>query len=188
MGGLWDAWRCAGACGCNYHLRIFGNLGWVGSAGFALRAAGCEWKPCGRRVVMMVERWLWVVVMACVATGAAAATTQPARLGVGDHWRALEVDGWRRPYLVHVPRGYDAGKATPVVLAFHGSLMNGAMMAMFSGLSAKADDAGFIVAYPNGTGFGQGCLFFNAWAAPGGRSRLMMCGLPRRCWTTWRGG
>jgi len=117
----------------------------------------------------MMARWLLAMMCAataCAASGAPAATTRPARLGVGDHWCSLEVDGWKRMYMVHVPRGYDAAKATPVVLAFHGSLMNGAMMAMFSGLSAKADAAGFIVAYPNGTGFGQGALFFNAWAAP----------------------
>jgi polyhydroxybutyrate depolymerase len=40
----------------------------------------------------------------------------------------------------------------PVVLALHGSTMNGPMMAWFSGLNRKADEAGFVVVYPNGTG------------------------------------
>jgi len=40
----------------------------------------------------------------------------------------------------------------PVVLALHGATMNGPMMAWFSGLNRKADEAGFIGVYPNGTG------------------------------------
>ena len=55
-------------------------------------------------------------------------------------------------YHVHVPPQYDAKQPTPVVLAFHGAMTNGAIMALSSGLSAKADKEGFIVVYPNGTG------------------------------------
>lgn len=57
------------------------------------------------------------------------------------------------------------------MLAFHGAMMNAAMMVQFSGLNAKADDAGFIAVYPNGTGLGEAALFWNASAAPtpGGR-------------------
>jgi polyhydroxybutyrate depolymerase len=91
-----------------------------------------------------------------------------ALLGPGIHGRALVVDGRPRSYLVHVPPGYDPKKPTPVVLAFHGAFMNGMSMASFSGLSKKADQAGFIVVYPNGLGFAEAFLFFNAWATPGG--------------------
>jgi len=55
-----------------------------------------------------------------------------------------------------------------VVLAFHGAFMNGTSMIGFSGLNHKADEAGFIVVYPNGLGIGQAFLFFNAWSKPGG--------------------
>jgi polyhydroxybutyrate depolymerase len=82
--------------------------------------------------------------------------------------RTLAVDGRQRSYLVHVPRRYDPGKPTPVVLAFHGAFMNGAAMAAFSGLSAKADEAGFIVVYPDGVGVSKSFLFFNAFLPPGG--------------------
>jgi polyhydroxybutyrate depolymerase len=84
----------------------------------------------------------------------------------GDHRRVIVVDGRARSYWVHVPPRYDTRRATPVVLAFHGALMNGVAMAAFTGLSAKADEAGFVVAYPNGMGFGEAALFFNASAAP----------------------
>jgi polyhydroxybutyrate depolymerase len=93
--------------------------------------------------------------------------TRPVPLTPGDTRRELTVGGRKRSYLVHVPPAYDPAEPTPVVLAFHGALMNGAMMVQFTGLSRKADDAGFVVVYPDGTGFGGPALFFNASAAPG---------------------
>ena len=57
-----------------------------------------------------------------------------------------------RTYVVHAPKGHDLKTPLPVVLALHGATMNGPMMAWFSGLNQKADEAGFIAVYPNGTG------------------------------------
>jgi len=51
----------------------------------------------------------------------------------------------------------------PVVLALHGAAMNGPMMAVFFGLNEKADEAGFIVVYPSGTGMG----IFLTWNSGG---------------------
>ncbi len=73
-------------------------------------------------------------------------------MSFGDELRVLTVGDVQRSYLVHVPRKYDPTKPTPVVIAFHGGGANAENMAMFSGLNKKADDAGFIVVYPNGTG------------------------------------
>ena len=92
--------------------------------------------------------------------------SRPVPLAPGDARRELTVDGRKRSYLVHVPPAYDPAKPSPVVLAFHGALMNAPMMAQFSGLSRKADEAGFVVVYPNGTGVGETALFFNATAEP----------------------
>ena len=66
--------------------------------------------------------------------------------------RTLTVGGLNRTYVVHVPKGHDPKTPMPVVLALHGATMNGPMMAWFSGLNRKADEAGFIAVYPNGTG------------------------------------
>jgi predicted esterase len=66
--------------------------------------------------------------------------------------RSLTVGGLNRSYLVHVPNGHDPKAPLPVVLALHGATMNGAMMAWFSDLNRKADEAGFLAVYPNGTG------------------------------------
>ena len=80
----------------------------------------------------------------------------------GNHFRKLELAGVERSYHVHVPPQYDAKQPTPVVLAFHGAMTNGPIMALSSGLSAKADKAGFIVVYPNGTGKGKLALIWNS--------------------------
>lgn len=87
-------------------------------------------------------------------------TAQP--LAPGQSTRTLEVDGQKRSYIVHVPTGYDRTRPAPVVLAFHGAAMNGSMMAWASGLSQKADAAGFLVVYPNGTGRNGVFLIWNA--------------------------
>ena len=66
--------------------------------------------------------------------------------------RTFAAGGLSRSYVVHVPEGHDQKTPMPVVLALHGATMNGPMMAWFSGLNRKADEAGFITVYPNGTG------------------------------------
>jgi polyhydroxybutyrate depolymerase len=89
-------------------------------------------------------------------------------LGPGDHTRTLVMGEQKRTYLVHVPKGYDSKKPAPVVLALHGAAMNGPMMVWFSGLNKKADEAGFIVVYPGGTGTGP----FLTWNAGGFKGKM----------------
>ena len=87
---------------------------------------------------------------------------EPVALLPGDHSRSVEVDGVERGYLVHVPPQYDRASSMPVVLAFHGGGANAENMVTFSGLNEKADQAGFIVVYPEGSGRLQRMLTFNA--------------------------
>src|SRR3954468_10416507 len=68
------------------------------------------------------------------------------------HTRSLTAGGLTRTYVVHAPPGLEPQKPVPVVLALHGATMTGPLMAWFSGLNAKADEAQFIVVSPNGTG------------------------------------
>src|ERR1043165_116778 len=77
---------------------------------------------------------------------------QPRRLGPRGRTPALTVGCRERTYLVHVPRSYDGTKPYPVVLAYHGGGSNAEQMARFCGLSDKAEQAGFLAAYPTGTG------------------------------------
>jgi|GEM_PF-105167 len=72
--------------------------------------------------------------------------------GPGDHLRTVEVGERERRYQVHVPPSYTADRETPVVIAFHGGGGNPRSMVPLSGLNEKADEAGFLVVYPYGTG------------------------------------
>jgi len=71
---------------------------------------------------------------------------------LGGSLAELNFDGRTRSYLLHKPAAYDGATPMPLVLAFHGATSNARLMQLFSGLSAKADEAGFLVAYPSGTG------------------------------------
>ncbi|MFG6432838.1 alpha/beta hydrolase family esterase [Roseateles sp. LYH14W] len=74
------------------------------------------------------------------------ASEAPAKGGLQE----LQVQG--RKVLVHLPTGYDATKPAPLVLAFHGGGGHAEYMADDEkyGLQKKADEAGFVVAFPNG--------------------------------------
>jgi polyhydroxybutyrate depolymerase len=70
-----------------------------------------------------------------------------------------------RAYLLHVPGNFRPN-ASGLVIALHGSNGSGAMFRSRSGLSAKADQAGFAVAYPYallspGAGITEWNEFFN---------------------------
>lgn len=80
----------------------------------------------------------------------------------GDHTRVVRVGDLDRRSLVHIPPGYDPAVPMPVVVAFHGGGGHAAGMAEMSGLSEKADTAGFIVVYPEGTGRLARVRTFNA--------------------------
>src|SRR5208282_2329759 len=104
----------------------------------------------------MIRAALFVAV--ALAAVQAPAEEKPLR----DRTRTLQVDGRARSYIIHVPPKLDPKKRTPVVLAFHGAATNASIMALSTGLSDKADEAGFIVVYPNGTGKGDVLLVWNA--------------------------
>ena len=60
--------------------------------------------------------------------------------------------GQARQYRLHVPPGYRPDNPVPLVLAFHGAGSTGAVFESYSGLSALADQAGYLVVYPQGLG------------------------------------
>ena len=85
--------------------------------------------------------------------------------------RSLKVGGLDRTYVVHVPKGHDLNTPLPVVLALHGATMNGPMMAWFSGLNRKSDEAGFLAVYPNGTGTNSS-FFWNGGSGPAAQANV----------------
>jgi polyhydroxybutyrate depolymerase len=58
--------------------------------------------------------------------------------------------GVKRHFLLHVPASYD-GSPTALIFNFHGYGSNSKEEEVLTGMSAKADEAGFIVVYPDGT-------------------------------------
>ena len=63
--------------------------------------------------------------------------------------------GQKREYLLYVPRSYDRAKPTPLVISMHGGAMWPAAQMETSQWNKVADEHGFIVVYPSGTGVPQ---------------------------------
>jgi len=74
-----------------------------------------------------------------------------------DRWSG----GFRRSYRLHVPRDYQ-GRALPLVVALHGGFSSADVLAKRSRLDQLADEEGFIVLYPNGTGIFDFARHWNA--------------------------
>src|SRR5712692_5352408 len=60
--------------------------------------------------------------------------------------------GQKREYLLYVPRSYDRSKPTALVISLHGAGMWGAAQKETSQWNKVAEDQGFVVVYPSGTG------------------------------------
>jgi poly(3-hydroxybutyrate) depolymerase len=58
-------------------------------------------------------------------------------------------NGLERIWFVHVPPSYDGSRPVPLVVALHGSGSSGDVLAGVTRWNEKADEAGFIVVYPN---------------------------------------
>lgn len=98
-----------------------------------------------------------LVALCLLAVGAGAEPLTP-----GNSIRTIQSGDRDRTYIVHVSANYDAKRPTPVVVALHGAWTNAPIMAMYSGLDSTADEHGFIVVYPNGTGPNTTTLFWNS--------------------------
>jgi polyhydroxybutyrate depolymerase len=75
----------------------------------------------------------------------------PADIRSADE-RPTEAPHQPRSCLVHNPKGTAPATGRPLLLAFHGGGIDAQRMADFCGLTETADQHGFLVAFPNGTG------------------------------------
>lgn len=64
----------------------------------------------------------------------------------------LESDGQQRSYVRYIPASYNPNVAASLVLNLHGFAGWASQQAEMSGWNAVADEGGFIVVYPQGTG------------------------------------
>jgi polyhydroxybutyrate depolymerase len=72
--------------------------------------------------------------------------------------------GEKRSYLLYVPESYDPTVPTPLIITLHGFAQWPANQAGVSQWNELADEYGFIVVYPAGTGFP---MRWRTWGAPG---------------------
>ena len=77
---------------------------------------------------------------------------------------SLSAAGETRRYLLYVPDSYDPSTSTPLVISIHSLAAWPAQMAQISRWNDLADEHGFLVVYPMGTGFPLG---WRASGAPG---------------------
>lgn len=93
-----------------------------------------------------------VVLFVCVmvVVGAVGVVAWQVADRVNGH---LVSSGERREYLLHVPGSYDASTPVPLVITLHGFAQWPANQAYVSQWNKLADEEGFIVVYPSGTGF-----------------------------------
>jgi polyhydroxybutyrate depolymerase len=61
--------------------------------------------------------------------------------------------GEKRLYLLYVPKSYDSSRPTPLVISIHGFSEWPAHQAQMTHWNNLAEEYGFIVVYPSGTGF-----------------------------------
>lgn len=79
------------------------------------------------------------------------AAGQRPSYGPGNYDESIvTADGLARTYLLHLPSGFSAEQAYPLVFVFHGGYGTGALMQRVTQFDAKADTKGFIVVYPDG--------------------------------------
>lgn len=78
-------------------------------------------------------------------------TSTQAAFSPGDYQFEINVDGLKRTYIVHVPIGYDVEKPLPVVIVLHGGGGTGEGTMEMTKMPAKADEAGFLAVFPDGT-------------------------------------
>lgn len=68
---------------------------------------------------------------------------------------AMVSGGEKREYLLDVPKSYDPARRAPLVISMHGGGMWGAAQREISQWNRVAEEHGFIVVYPSGTGLAR---------------------------------
>jgi len=95
---------------------------------------------------------VWMtLLLASLACRFSASTPSPS-LPAGDITRTLTHDGRERSYILHVPEALDFSQPLAVVFVFHGGSGNAQNALQMTEFNPVADQNGFLVVYPNGTG------------------------------------
>ena len=92
------------------------------------------------------------VLVALLGSLSAPAEAQGPRFPPGDYERTMTFDGLERSFRLHIPPGANSGDPAPLVVGLHGLGSDSELFATFTKMNDKADELGFIMLYPDGTG------------------------------------
>ncbi len=95
--------------------------------------------------------FFFVTILACGRFN----TVSPAissPLTMGETARTLNHDGLERSYVLYAPSSIDWAQPVPLVFVFHGGTGNAKSAIRMSKFNEVADQNGFVVVYPNGSG------------------------------------
>src|SRR5688572_15188682 len=95
-------------------------------------------------------RWLTIITLLAACAQSETRTQQGVSLRPGNHSLSFRHGVLNREYLLHVPPSY-TGMPMPLVINLHGGGLGTAeQQNKTSGMLKKADEAGFLVAAPEG--------------------------------------
>src|SRR5262245_34630628 len=121
--------------------------------------AGKPYRRFAGRPLALLGFIILPVIAALAAWGSWPAAASQSSLVPGETTMSIRVGVRNRTFLVHVPPSYTGLSPVPLVLDIHGLSSNSSQQAGLSGFREKSDEAGFIVAWPQGVG--------NSWNAFG---------------------
>ena len=101
---------------------------------------------------MRLSRLLPALTLLLLASLSCARTASPTPDLARDSVRELTHDGRARDYILHVPPAFDATRPAALVMVFHGGGGKAQNAVRMTGFNDLADEKGFLVVYPNGTG------------------------------------
>ncbi|MCD6423949.1 MAG: hypothetical protein J7L35_00445, partial [Anaerolineales bacterium] len=93
------------------------------------------------------KKRVWILVIILILISIIGLSTQ-----FGTNGQIIS-SGQTRKYLVYVPESYNPEQPTPLVISIHGFVQWPAHQQSMTGWNKLADEYGFIVVYPKGTGF-----------------------------------
>ncbi|MGD2159357.1 MAG: PHB depolymerase family esterase, partial [Anaerolineales bacterium] len=107
-------------------------------------------RPFGSGCEILLQGVMWTIIILLVTIVFIATSTYYL---VNKTNGQIESSGQIRKYLIYVPESYDPSEPTPLVMGIHGFIQWPAHQQTLSGWNSLADEYGFIVVYPQGTGF-----------------------------------
>ncbi len=134
----------------------------------------------GRRSVLVVVAVFGLGVGLASGPSGIADPATPAGLAPmsGSYVFNVTFDHTVRDYRLHVPPQAGAGRPLPLVLNLHGATQTAILQEGYSGMDASADQAGYLVAYPDGTLIGPVPKGQSAAEVGYGWNAGQCCGLP----------